>query len=355
MKKIQDVDLKGKKVLLRVDFNVAIENQKIQEKFKIEAAKETLKFLLQKGAKVAMVSHLGRPIATKTLTENSVEKNNLEFSFREISKDISDILGVDVNFFPDCIGEGVVNKLGALEENQALLLENVRFYKGEEKNEEDFSKKLAENFDVFVNDAFSVSHRDQSSLTGVTKFLDSYAGFRLQKEIAEMEKIKNNFSRPAAAIIGGAKIETKLPVIEFFERNYDFVLVGGKIANEALDQKMVFSEKVILPVDFAGDRFDIGKLTIEKFKKIISGAKTVVWNGPLGMFEKEEFSKGTYEILDAILENEKSYFMIGGGETLEALEKKQAMEKASFVSTGGGAMLAYLGGEKMPGILSLVD
>jgi phosphoglycerate kinase len=175
----------------------------------------------------------------------------------------------------------------------------------------------------------------------------------LQKEIVEMEKVKNNFAHPAIAIIGGAKIETKLPVIKFFESIYDFVLVGGKIANEALDQKINFSEKVILPVDFIDNRLDIGPKTIAKFKEIISSAKTIIWNGPLGKFEEERYALGTYEILDGILKYKNIYTVVGGGETLEALEKRNAMESVGFVSTGGGAMLEYLGGEEMPGIEAL--
>jgi phosphoglycerate kinase len=248
------------------------------------------------------------------------------------------------------VGEKVLQGIKALSKNEILLLENARFYPGEDNNDENLARLMAEGFDIFINDAFSQSHRDQASVTGITKFLPSYAGLRLQKEIEEMEKIKNNFAHPAVAIIGGAKIETKLPVIKFFENKYDYVLVGGKIANEALDNETKFSEKVILPFDFIDDRFDIGRKTVEKFKEIIAGTKTIVWNGPLGKFEEEKYAKGTYEILDAVLENSGAYTVVGGGETLEALEKRQAMEKVGFVSTGGGAMLEYLGGGAMPGI-----
>lgn len=354
IKKIQDADVENKRVLLRVDFNVALENEDAKEKFKIAAAKETLDYLLQKNAKVAMVAHLGRPDG----------KKNPEFSLRQIKDDAERILGIRVIFIDDCIGEKVKNGLEGLANPPAggLLLENVRFYPGEEANDENFARQLAENFDIFINDAFSVSHRDQASVTGVAKLLPSYAGFRLQKEIDNLEKIKNNPVCPIVAIIGGAKIETKLPMIKFFEEKCGFVLVGGKVANEAIDQKIVFSEKVILPEDFEGDpvksdmisdhgasRLDIGPKTREKFRDIIKRAGMIVWNGPMGKFEEEKYSGGTQEILEAILASH-AYSFVGGGETLEILEKNNAMDKISFVSTGGGAMLEYLGGGKMPGI-----
>lgn len=346
MKKIQEADAQNKKVILRVDFNVSLKNGRAKETFKIRAAKESLDYLLEKKARVALLSYLGRPKG----------KASPEFSMSQLVEDAKEILGVNIKFVPDCIGEKVKGALENQKDGEVLLLENTRFYPGEEKNDEELSRQMADGFDMFVNDAFSQSHRNQSSISGITKFLDSFAGFRLQKEVEEMEKIKNNFSRPAVAIIGGAKIETKLPVIKFFEEKYDYVLVGGMIANEALDQKQEFNEKVILPHDFVDDRLDIGPETIGKFKEIISSAKTIVWNGPLGKFEEEKYSRSTYEILEAILlakDKNSSYITIGGGETLEALEKIKAMEKVSFVSTGGGAMLEYLSGKEMPGIEAL--
>lgn len=342
IKKIQDAEIAGKKVLLRADFNVAIENGKVKEGFKIEAVKETLKYLLEKKCKIALVSHLGRPEG----------KNNPEFSLKLIKNDIENILGIKIIFIEDCLSEEREDKIEKLGESEILLLENVRFYPGEEINDKDFAQKLSNGFEVFVNDAFSVSHRDQASVTGVTEFLPSFAGFRLQKEIEEMKKIKNNFEKPAVAIIGGAKIETKLPVIKFFEEKYDHVLVGGKIANEALDQKIEFSEKVILPIDFIDDRLDIGPETVKKFKEIIKSVKTIVWNGPTGKFEEEKYAISTSEILKAVLESQ-AYIVVGGGETLEVLEKNNAFNKVSFVSAGGGAMLDYLSGNEMPGIKAL--
>ncbi|MFZ2192979.1 MAG: phosphoglycerate kinase [Candidatus Moraniibacteriota bacterium] len=345
LRKIQDIDVSGKKVLLRVDFNVAIENGRAKETFKIKAAKESLDYLLSKKAKVALLSYFGRP-GGKVMPE---------FSMKQLTTDVEYSLGVNVDFVSDCIGDSVQAGMDSLKEGDALLLENVRFYPGEgdvekgEKYDSDFAEKLAEGFDIYVNDAFSVSHRDQASVTGITKFIPSYAGLRLQEEVAEMTIVREHPIAPAVAIIGGAKIETKLPVIKFFEEKYDHILVGGKIANEAMDEKIEFSDKVILPVDFIDDRLDIGPNTLEKFKEIIMQAKMIVWNGPTGKFEEEKYATSSNEILAAVLAS-GAYVLVGGGETLEILERNSVMEKIDFVSTGGGAMLDYLSGSAMPGI-----
>ncbi|MCX6762140.1 MAG: phosphoglycerate kinase [Candidatus Moranbacteria bacterium] len=344
IRRIQDADVAGKKVILRVDFNVSLENGRAKETFKIKAAKESLDFLISKKAKVVLLSYFGRPNG-KALPE---------FSMEQLVPDVEELLCVKVKFISDCIGDKVREGVGKMVEGEVLLLENVRFYEGEDKNDEDLAKKMADGFDIFINDAFSQSHRNQSSITGITKFLPSYAGFRLQEEIAEMTIVKEHPISPAVAIIGGAKIETKLPVIKFFEEKYDYILVGGKIANEALDQGIEFSGKVILPIDFVDDRLDIGPKTLEKFEKIISQAKTIVWNGPMGKFEEEKYAISSDEILKAVLAS-SAFTLVGGGETLEILERNGAMEKVDFVSTGGGAMLDYLGGEKMPGIKALEE
>jgi phosphoglycerate kinase len=342
MKRIQEADIKNKKVLLRADFNVAVENGKAKETFKIAACKDSVAYLLRQGAKVALVSHLGRP-------EGNADP---EFSLAQIKGDIEKILGIKIVFIGDCIGEKVKTGLENLAGGEVMLLENVRFYPGEEANDANFSQQLAENFEVFVNDAFSVCHRDQASVTGVTKFLPSFAGLWLQKEIENLEKVKNAPEHPAVAIIGGAKIETKLPLINNFEAKYDHILVGGKIANEAADQGLQFSEKVVLPVDSAPGKLDIGPETIEKFKNIISSAKTIVWNGPVGKFEEKPNDTGTVAILEAVISS-GAYSLMGGGESVEILEERGDMDKISFVSTGGGAMLEYLSGNNLPGIEAL--
>jgi phosphoglycerate kinase len=344
IRKMQDSNFTEKKVLIRADFNVGIVNGKIQEKYKLKACKETVDFLLkQDGTKIALMSHLGRPEG----------KASSEFSLLQIRKDLEEILGTRVVFVADCIGNKVTEALNALNAGEVLLLENVRFHGGDEKNDESFSKKLAQHFDIFVNEAFSVCHRSHASVTGVAKILPSYAGFWLQKEIHNLNKIIHEPEYPATAIIGGAKIETKLPLIKAFEKTYTNVLVGGKISVEAEDQNMTFSPKVIMPSDYAKDRLDIGDKTILRFKNIIAMSRVIVWNGPMGKFEETPYDKGTRAIMEAIIDSD-AYSLIGGGESVQAVEESGNMEKISFVSTGGGAMLEYLSGNKMPGIDALL-
>jgi phosphoglycerate kinase len=341
--KIQEGFFENKNVLVRADFNVAIAEGKVKEKFKIEACRETVEYLSsQSGTKVAIISHLGRPEG----------KVNLEFSLEQIKNELESIINKKILFVSDCVGDVVKEALNNLKDGEVLLLENVRFHDGDEKNDAEFAQKLSENFDFFINDAFSVCHRNQASVTGVTKYIKSYAGFWLQEEIKNLNKVIHEPEKPATAIIGGAKIETKLPLIKRFEDTYSHILVGGKIANEAISQEIVFSDKVILPVDFAEDKLDIGPETIKKFKQIISHSRVVVWNGPMGKFEQTPFDIGTREILDAVIECD-AFTLIGGGESVQVLEENNLMDKISFVSTGGGAMLEYLSGNSMPGIEAL--
>lgn len=343
IKKIQDGNFENKKVLVRADFNVSIVNGDAKEKFKLEACKKTVEFLLeQKVEKIALCSHLGRPEG----------KVNPEFTLLDLKDEIEEILDRKIVFVDDCIGEKVSEALQTLKSDEILLLENVRFHEGEEKNDEKFAEQLAANFDFFINDAFSVCHRDQASVSGVTKYLKSYAGYWLQKEIENLDKVINDPEAPATAIIGGAKIETKLPLIKRFSEKYDYILVGGKVANEAIDEKIDLTDKVILPLDFSGDRLDIGPKTIERFKEVIALSKVIVWNGPMGKFEEAPYDFGTREILTAVVESD-AFTLIGGGESVEILEENGLMDKISFVSTGGGAMLEYLSGNPMPGIEAL--
>jgi phosphoglycerate kinase len=271
---------------------------------------------------------------------------------QQVKGELEIIFGRKIIFVSDCVGESVTKALAELLPGEILLLENVRFYEGEEKNDSEFAQKLAENFDVFVNDAFSVCHRDQASVTGVTKYIKGYAGIWLQEEMKNLNRVMHEPEYPATAIIGGAKIETKLPLINRFEKTYTNILVGGRVANEAIDQKIVFSEKVILPFDFADDRLDIGSKTISRFNDIIAHSKVIIWNGPMGKFEQPPYDKGTREILAAIIESD-AFSLIGGGESVQVLEENNMMDKISFVSTGGGAMLEYLSGNLMPGIEAL--
>jgi phosphoglycerate kinase len=347
LKKIQEAEVNDKKVILRVGFDVLVEGGHIQEEFKITTVKKTLDYLIGEGAKVALMTWLGRPGG----------KKDPKFSLDRIRDDVERILGYSIKFIPDCVGEEVIATMNNLKDKEVALLENVRFYKeeGDEAGEgydDDFAKKLTEGFDVFVNDAFSQAHRNQASVAGIPKFIPSFAGFLMQREVEILEKIKSSPEHPAVAVIGGAKIETKLPIIRNFEKVYDYILVGGKIANEAVEQNLEFSDRVVLPVDFAGEKLDIGPETAKKFAEILASAKTIVWNGPMGKFEEEPYDQGTQKILDAIIAS-GAYVVAGGGETIQVLEEKNLLNKISFVSTGGGAMLEYLGGKTLPGLKAL--
>ncbi|PID52722.1 MAG: hypothetical protein CR972_00400 [Candidatus Moraniibacteriota bacterium] len=341
--KIQNADVRGKKVLIRADFNVSVDdNGDAKSLYKIHAVKDTVDLLLQNGAThIALLTHFGRP--------EEVE-NKMEFSLQCLVDDVSRVLERDVVFVSDCVGESVQKEIEGHADGKIMLLENVRFYEEEKKDIQSFAAKLCMLFDVYVNDAFGVSHRKHASLHAITKCIPSYAGLWLQKEIENLHKVKKNPEHPAVAIIGGAKIDTKLPMISEFSKKYDKVLVGGKTAVEAQEREMKFDEKVVFPIDFEYKFLDIGSKTIDNFCDAIAHAKTIVWNGPMGLIEEEKYKKGTIALISAIAENEECFSLIGGGESAQLVEESGLMDKISFVSTGGGAMLAYLGGEEMPGI-----
>lgn len=338
-------DVRGKKVLVRIDCNVELDEKRdVREKYKVAAGKRTIDWLLAEGAKVALATHFGRPEG----------KRDEKFSVRQIADDVERILGIPVRFADDCVGEAVAAGLAACAPGEALLLENVRFHPGEEENDPAFARELAAPFDLFVNEAFSVCHRDQASVTGVTAFLPSFAGWHLVEEVERLTQVLEEPDRPAVAIIGGAKIETKLPMIQAFEARYDTVLVGSKIATEAKERGLTFSEKVRFPTDFAGDGLDIGEKTQEDFASVIASAKTVVWNGPLGKFEEPPYDTGTRRVLEAVVGN-GAFSVMGGGESVQVLEEWGMFGRIGFVSTGGGAMLDFLGGVEMPGLKRLSE
>jgi len=340
---IRMADLEGKRVLMRVDFNVEFENGKPKELHKIKAVKDTLDFVLsKKGVKVSLLSHLGRP-----------EKKSSEFSFRNFYKEIGIILERKPVFVSECVGGDVKKAMEKLEENGVLMLENVRFYREDEMEDAIFAGKLAENFDIYVNEAFGVSHRRHSSLVKIAEILPSFAGINLIKETEELANLREKFKKPAVAIIGGAKIETKVPLIDFFSKNYDQVLVGGKLGLEAEKQGLVFSENVFIPVDYLGNGLDIGPQTVDKFGTYIKEAKTILWNGPLGKFENPEFKKGTVEVLGKIILNKEAFKVAGGGETVQVLEEGGWLNEFDFVSTGGGAMLEFLVKGTLPALEAL--
>lgn len=344
MKSVTERDFTNQRVLVRTDFNVELNNlAEVQEHFKLEVSRKTIDYLLQfPGVKVAMVTHFGRP-----------KNKEAEYSVRRLVSSVEQVLEREVVFVEDCIGETVVQALEALPEGALILMENVRYYPGEEANDPTFAEALTKPFDVYVNEAFSASHRAHASIAGVTRYLPSYAGFRLMEEVTKLDQVRFSPEHPAIAVIGGAKIETKLSLIRAFEQSYDCILVGGMVANEAIDEAINFSEKVLLPIDFDSDqRLDIGPNTVAYFTQIIKTAKTIVWNGPLGKFEEKPYDIGTAAILHAILES-KAFVVIGGGESLAILEHAGVIDKIGFVSSGGGAMLEYLGGIELPGLKAL--
>lgn len=344
LRNINEADFKDARVLVRVDFNVELDQvAEVQEHFRLDIVKKTVDHIASfAGVKIALLTHFGRP-----------KGKDDQYSVRQIAFAVERSLGRSVVFVPDCIGEAVEAALADMPTDAVLLLENVRFYPEEEADDEAFARALATPFSAFVNEAFSVCHRSHASIVSAPKFFPAYAGFRLLEEIKKLDHIRFEPKHPAIAIIGGAKIETKLPLIREFEKTYDAILVGGKVANEAIDNAIVFSEKVLLPQDFDSPlRLDIGPNTVAYYTQIIKIAKTIVWNGPMGKFEEKPYDTGTGAILHALLESE-AFVVIGGGESLAVLEKEGVMNKIGFVSSGGGAMLEYLGGKELPGLEAL--
>ena len=348
----------GKKILLRVDFNMPIENGGISETYRIKANKETINFLIERGAIVGLVSHI-----------TAID------SFEPILNQIKEVLGINFNFINDCIGESVKTGLNSAKPGGVFLLENVRKYEGEEKNDINFAKNLAEPFDLYINNAFSASHRNHTSLVAVTKFLPSYAGFLLIKEIKKLNGALDIPKSGKTLILGGAKIETKFPVIKNFLDKAENILVGGAVANVFLKAKNIDikksltddnflpeakklleeSDNVIIPEDYiiSDDMIlDIGPETTSKFIKAINTSKMVIWNGPLGKVEEEKFSIGSKKISEAIISS-GAFSIAGGGDTIAFLEKLSLVDKFNYVSTGGGAMLEFLAGNKLPGLVAL--
>lgn len=327
-------ELFGKKILLRVDFNTPVVNAKISEKHRIKAQKETIDYLTGRGAIVALLSHI-------TIID----------SFGPIAENIKEILGRDFTFLPDCIGEIVEDGIANAEPGDVFLLENVRKYEGEEKNDVNFAKSLAEPFDLYINNAFSASHRNHASLVAITNFLPSYAGFLLIKEINNLSKALRFLKENKTLIIGGAKIDTKLPIIKNFIDKVEHILIGGAITKNMLEK----NSRIIFPKDYVSENgaiSDIGPETIKEFMEVINDSKMIIWNGPLGKVEEEKFSIGSKKISEAII-NSGAFSIAGGGDTVAFLEKLALVDKFNYVSTGGGAMLEFLAGNKLPGLIAL--
>jgi len=343
MKTLNDFNFSGKRVLVRCDFQVPLDEEgEILDDFKIKSTIPTIEYLIENGAKTILMSHW-KP-----------EGQEQAYSLAPISLKLERLLNQKVNFLNDCIGEKIKEEVDKMEVGQVVLLENLRFHKEEEENNENFARELSKLGDIYINDAFSVSHRNHASVVGITKFLPSGAGLLLEKEINVLSSFMKKPQRPLLAIIGGKKVETKTKLINAVSEISDWVLISGLMQKELKEKniKLKYPEKIIGPVDEVNKGEDIGPKTIEIFKEKISQVKTIFWNGPFGMIEEEEFQKGTREIANAIIKS-GAFSVVGGGETVEFINKLGLIGKFNHVSTGGGAMLAFLGGEKLPGIDAL--
>ena len=392
IKTIRDVNLSGKKVLVRCDFNVPLKNGVITDDSRVVAALPTIKFLVEQSARVILCSHLGRPKG----------KQVSEMSLAPVAESLSSKLGIPVTFIEDCIGPSVEDEISKIGDGQIALLENVRFYPGEEANEPDFALALSELADAYVNDAFGTAHRAHASTEGVTRHLSPcVSGFLIEKELAYLGDQTSNPKRPFAVILGGAKVSDKIKVIDALLEKADTIIIGGAMAytfalaegrsvGDSLSEKDHISTaksallkakekgvKFVLPVDnlavkgldFAKGSFseskyfegniedgwegvDIGPKSISLFKEIVASAKTVLWNGPMGIFEIDACNKGTFAVAETIADN-KSTSIIGGGDSVKAIKMSGYSEKVTFMSTGGGASLEFLEGKKLPGVHAL--
>jgi len=386
-KTVRDIDVKGKKVFVRVDFNVPVKDGVVGDDTRIQAALPTIRYLLDKGAAVILASHLGRPKGGP----------EAKFSLKPVADHLSKLLGKPVLFSDDCIGPVAEQAAKALKTGEVLVLENTRFHPEEEKNGEEMSKALASLADIFVNDAFGTAHRAHSSTAGIAAYLPSVAGFLLEKEIKYLGQAIDDPKRPFVAILGGAKISDKIGVIRNLLQKADSILIGGGMANtffkaegypmaDSLVEEEAFETarellaagktKLRLPVDVViADKFDaeaalktmpsgpvpdgwrildIGPKSVEAYAKVIKGAGTVVWNGPMGVFEFPRFAAGTYGVAQAVADS-RAVSVIGGGESVAAINQSGLADKITHISTGGGASLEMLEGLTLPGVAALLD
>lgn len=386
-KTVRDIDLKNKRVLMRVDFNVPMEGGKVTDDKRIKASLPTIKYVLEQGASLLLMSHLGRPKGGP----------DPEFSLKAAAEVLSGYLGFTVKMAPDCVGPEVEKMARELKPGEVIMLENTRFHPEEEKNDLDLAKKMASLADVYVNDAFGSAHRAHSSTEGVARFLPAVAGFLMEKEIQYLSQAIENPKRPFVAILGGAKVSDKIGVIKNLLTKADAILIGGGMANtffkaqgypmgdslvesEVLDLAMellaIGGSKLRLPVDVViaetmeegaatkvmqvgpvpdGWRIlDIGPETVADYGKVIHNAATVVWNGPMGVFEVSTFAKGTFGVAEAMAKS-KAVTIVGGGDSASAIQKSGLAEKITHISTGGGASLEMLEGLVLPGVAALQD
>jgi phosphoglycerate kinase len=396
---IRDLDLNNKRVLMRVDFNVPLDGGRVTDDTRIRETLPTIEYALRHGAKLILCSHLGRPKG----------KPDPKYSLRPVAERLRILLdekfdaAENVGFSPDCIGEQAMEMAMQLERGQTLLLENVRYHAEEEKNDSEFAKQLASLAELYVNDAFGSAHRAHASTEGVTHYLPkSAAGLLMEKELEYLGKATSNPAKPFLAILGGAKVSDKIGVIRNLLPKVNALIIGGgmaytflkaqgleigkslleadkvDLAKELLAEAKAKGVRLLLPVDHVvADKFDaaavgtiigvgkaipadkmaldIGPATIEKFADEISRARTIVWNGPMGVFEFDQFSKGTTKVAEAVADNPGATSIVGGGDSVAAVHKAGVADKITHISTGGGASLEFLEGKKLPGVEALTD
>jgi len=385
-KTVKDIDLKNKRVLMRVDFNVPMADGKVTDDKRIKASLPTIKYILEQGASLILMSHLGRPKGGP----------DPEFSLRAASEVLSSLLGKPVKMAPDCVGAEVEKLAKEMKPGDVMMLENTRFHAGEEKNDLELAKQMASLGDVYVNDAFGSAHRAHSSTEGVTHFLPAVSGFLMEQELEYLGRAVLNPEHPYIAILGGAKISDKILVVETLLSKCDKLIVGGGMANTflaaqglnmqdslveatSLDTAKAIlaksSGKLILPVDAVlGDKFDaeantqvvdvdkipagwrmmdVGPKTLELYKAALNGAKLIVWNGPVGVFEMPKFAEGTFALARMLAES-KAITVIGGGDSASAVKKAGVAKQMTHISTGGGASLEFLEGKELPGVAALL-
>ncbi|NCB01560.1 MAG: phosphoglycerate kinase [Spirochaetia bacterium] len=386
---IEQMDLTNKRVLIRVDFNVPLQDGKVSDDTRIVSALPTIRYILkQKGTSVVVMSHFGRPKGTK----------NIEFSMAPIAERFSELLDQEIILAKDVIGDVVSEQVKSLLPGQILLLENVRFYKEEEKNDPEFAKTLASYGDVYINDAFGTAHRAHASTEGVAHFLPSAAGFLIEKEVKFFAPLLENPDKPFVAIIGGSKVSSKISVLESLLNNCSSIVIAGgmaytflKVLGHSIGKSLLEEDyievassflakakekgvEVILPLDHIGAKefsdkatpividsvdipddvigMDIGSLTIKKIDEVLKTAKSIVWNGPMGVFEFDSFANGTKTVAQMVASC-KGVTVVGGGDSVAAVNKFGFADKIDHVSTGGGASLEFLEGKELPGIKAL--
>ncbi|MGM0972835.1 MAG: phosphoglycerate kinase [Bacillota bacterium] len=390
-KSVKDVELKGKRVFCRVDFNVPMKEGQVTDETRIKAALPTIEYLMNQGAKVILASHLGRP-------KGSVVE---ELRLTPVAKRLSELLGKEVKKADEAYGDSVKAMVDTLNEGNVLLLENVRFYAGEEKNDPELAKAFAELADVYVNDAFGAAHRAHASTEGIAHHLPAVSGLLMEKELDVLGKALSNPERPFTAIIGGAKVKDKIGVIENLLEKVDNLIIGGGLAytfvkanghevgkslleEDKIDLAKSFMEKAkekgvnfYMPVDVVvADDFseeaniktvaieeipsdwealDIGPKTRDIYSDVIQNSKLVIWNGPMGVFELNKFAGGTRAVAEALAEANDTYSVIGGGDSAAAVEKFHLADRMSHISTGGGASLEFMEGKALPGVVALND